>query len=71
LPAWLHASSEIRFRRLLRVGQEIEIRTVPLEKWERRGHQFVRLYVAMWCDDQISTEVLHTAIFKIAERQVA
>lgn len=71
LPAWLHASSEIRFRRLLRVGQEIEIRTVPLEKWERRGHQFVRLYVAMWCGDQISTEVLHTAIFKIAERQVA
>ncbi len=71
LPAWIHASSEIRFRRLLRVGQDIEICTIPIEKWERRGHQFARLYVAMWCEGEVAMEVLHTAIFKIAERQVA
>lgn len=71
LPAWLHVSSEMRFRKLVRVGQEIEIRTIPVEKWERRGHQFARLYVAMWCEDEVAMEVLHTAIFKIAERQVA
>jgi acyl dehydratase len=71
LPAWIHASSEIRFRRVLRVGNEIEIRTIPIEKWERRGHQFARLYVAMWCENEVAMEVLHTAIFKIAERQVA
>lgn len=71
LPAWIHASSEVRFRRLLSIGQEIEIRTIPIEKWERRGHQFARLYVAMLCDGEVAMEVLHTAIFKIAERQVA
>jgi acyl dehydratase len=65
MPAWIHTGSELRFRRLLRVGDAIEVRAVPLEKWERKGHQFVRLYVAYVVGGEIATEIWHTAIFRL------
>jgi acyl dehydratase len=66
MPAWIHTGSEIRFRKLLRVGDAIEVRAVPIDKWERRGHQFLKLYVAYAVAGEITTEVLHTAIFRVA-----
>lgn len=68
MPAWIHTGSEVRFRRLLRVGEEIEVRAVPLEKWERKGHQFIKLYVAYAVRGEIATEIWHTAIFRVASR---
>jgi acyl dehydratase len=68
MPAWIHTGSEIRFRRLLRVGDEIEVRAVPLEKWERKGHQFIKLYVAYAVRGELATEIFHTAIFRVAAR---
>jgi len=65
--AWIHVGSEIRFRRLLRVNETVEVRAVPLEKWERKGHQFVRLYVAYFRDQELTTEIFHTAIFRVAQ----
>jgi acyl dehydratase len=65
MPAWIHTGSDIRFRRLLRVGDAIEVRAVPLEKWERKGHQFIRLYVAYVVSGEIATEIWHTAIFRM------
>jgi acyl dehydratase len=65
MPAWLHTGSDMRFRRLLRVGDAIEVRAVPLEKWERKGHQFIRLYVAYVVSGEIATEIWHTAIFRL------
>jgi len=66
MPAWIHTGSEIRFRKLLRVDDAIEVRAVPIDKWERRGHQFLKLYVAYALTDEIATEVFHTAIFRVA-----
>jgi acyl dehydratase len=68
MPAWIHTGSEVRFRRLLRVGDKIEVRAVPLEKWERKGHQFIKLYVAYVVGGEIATEIWHTAIFRVATR---
>jgi acyl dehydratase len=68
MPAWIHTGSEIRFRRLLRVGDAIEVRAVPLEKWERKGHQYIKLYVAYVVNGEIATEIWHTAIFRVAPR---
>lgn len=65
MPAWIHTGSEMRFRRLLRAGDAIEVRAVPLEKWERRGHQFIKLYVAYVVSGDIATEIWHTAIFRV------
>jgi acyl dehydratase len=66
MPAWIHAGSEITFRRLLRVGDDIEVRAVPLEKWERKGHHFIKLYVAFVVREALATEIVHTAIFRVS-----
>jgi acyl dehydratase len=65
MPAWIHTGSEVRFRRLLRAGDAIEVRAVPLAKWERKGHQFIKLYVAYVVSGEIATEIWHTAIFRV------
>jgi acyl dehydratase len=66
MPAWIHVGSEIRFRSLVRVGDTLTVNAVPIEKWERKGHEFVRLYLAYHRDDVLTTEIFHTAIFKVA-----
>lgn len=67
MPAWIHVGSTVRFRKLLRVGDTVEVRAVPLEKWERKGHQFVKLYLAYVRGETVTTEIFHTAIFRVAE----
>lgn len=67
MPAWIHTGSEIRFRSLLKVGDTLQIDAVPIEKWERKGHQFVKLYLAYHRDHELTTEIFHTAIFRLAE----
>ena len=66
LPAWIHVGSVVRFRRLLRVGDEIEVHTVPTRKWRRKGHEFVDLGIAYVVDGEVATEIEHTSIFRIA-----
>jgi len=68
LPAWVHVGTDMRFRRILEVGDAIEMRTLPIEKWERKGHQFIKLYVAYLVDGSPALEAYHTAIFRLAER---
>lgn len=66
LPAWIHTGSRLILRRAIRVGQAVDVRAIPIQKWERKGHQFIKLYIAMWIGDEVALEVEHTAIFKIA-----
>ena len=68
LPAWLHVGSRMVFREPVRVGEEVEVRAVPVEKWRRKGHEFIELYVVYVVDGTVKTEIRHTAIFKIASR---
>ncbi len=68
LPAWIHVGSDIRMRQLLRVGDEIEVRTVPTAKWRRKGHEFVDLYMAFLVAGEVATEIVHRSIFAIAPR---
>lgn len=67
MPAWIHAGSEMRCRELVRVGDTLAVNAVPVEKWERKGHQFVRLYITYSRLDVLTTEIFHTAIFRVAE----
>lgn len=67
MPAWIHTGSKLIVRRGLRVGQHIEVRSMPIDKWEHKGHQFIKLYVAMLVDDLPAVEIEHSAIFRIAE----
>ena len=64
LPAWIHTASRIAFHEPLRIGPTYEVRAIPEEKWERKGHEFVRLYVVIRTGDSVVAEILHTAIFR-------
>ncbi len=66
MPAWIHASSDITHHRAVRVGEELTVRAVPMEKWERKGHEFIRAYCLYERGDEVTTEIEHTAIFKVA-----
>ena len=65
LEPWIHTGSRIIHRGPLRIGDPVEIRAMPIEKWERKGHQFVTLYVVFLNGGLPAVEVLHTAIFKV------
>jgi hypothetical protein len=64
LPAWIHTGSRIAFHAAARAGEAFEVRAIPEEKWLRKGHEFVRLYVCILRDGHVVTEILHTAIFR-------
>lgn len=68
LAAWIHVGSDVYFRRLLRVGEEIEVRCVPTRKWRRKGHEFVDLHIACLTGGEVATEIRHTAIFALRGR---
>ncbi len=67
LPAWIHTGSRIVIHCALRAGLNYEVRAIPEEKWVRKGHEFVRLYVVVRTGDTVVAEVLHTAIFRPRE----
>jgi hypothetical protein len=64
LPAWIHTGSRIVFHHALRAGRSYEVRAIPEEKWNRKGHELVRLYVAILGTSEVMAEVIHTAIFR-------
>ena len=66
MPTWIHVGSETRHRAALRVGDSISVRPVTLEKWQKKGHEFIRIWVSFWRGDELTTDILHTAIFKVA-----
>ncbi len=66
MPVWIHVGSDVRHRALLKVGDTVEVSAVLMEKWRKKGHEFLRLYVAYRRGGQLATEIFHTAIFKVA-----
>jgi hypothetical protein len=70
IPAWIHTASRITFFDALRTGRDYEVRAIPEEKWNHKGHEFVRLYVAVRHDARTLAEILHTAIFRPRARGV-
>lgn len=67
MPAWIHASSITSHRAALKVGDVITSKTVVKEKFERKGHQFITVHITFWRGAELTTDILHTAIFRIAE----
>ncbi len=65
IPAWIHTQSQITFFSALRVAQDYEVRAFAEDKWERKGHQFLRLHVAILKGTQVCAEIKHTALFKL------
>ncbi|MBM3340972.1 MAG: hypothetical protein FJY56_02515 [Betaproteobacteria bacterium] len=70
LPAWIHTQSHIRFLEVARVGVAYEVRAIPEEKWQRKGHEFARLFVAIrtpataGAPARTVAEIAHSMIFR-------
>lgn len=69
VPAWIHTSSRIVQRAPIRINDWVQVRAVPLEKWEHKGHQFMNLYVVMHTSAGPAVEVYHEAIFAPRPRE--
>ena len=65
LPAWIHVGSTVKFHKLLRIEDEIEVRTVPTRKWRSKGHEFVSLDIAYLVKGVVATEIRHVSIFRV------
>lgn len=68
MPAWIHVGTAFTLHRPLRIAQPIEMRTLPIEVWQKKGHEFAKLYLAWLVDGELAAEAWHTAIYKVAER---
>jgi hypothetical protein len=62
LGPWIHVSSEIALLGVVRDGEQVETRSVVLDEFERKGHRFVTLDVAITADGRPVQRVTHTAI---------
>ena len=66
IPLSIHVGVEARHRKAVKVGDTLTVRSVPLEKWKKKGHEFIRLYVSLWRGEELTTDIMSTTIFEIA-----
>lgn len=64
LGPWIHSSSEVRNSQAARDGEHVQVRGKIAEAYERKGHEFVVLDVAIVSGDRLLSRIRHTAIWK-------
>ncbi len=64
LTPWMHVSSEVRKSGSAKHGDEIRVRGRVEDRYERKGHEFVVLDVAILNGERTIERVRHTAIWK-------
>jgi len=68
LPPWIHAESAIQNYRAQDVEARVETRGRVADRFERKGHHFVVLDVALFTEAGCLARIRHAAIFSIAPR---
>ncbi|MBI4904654.1 MAG: hypothetical protein HY820_13515 [Acidobacteria bacterium] len=65
LPAWIHTASEVHNYRAAPAGETVEVRGVIREAFEKKGHEFLTVEIAILSDkEDLFTSVRHTAIWQ-------
>lgn len=64
LGPWIHVASDIAMYHACQVGEEVEIRGVITDKFEKKGHEFAVLDILMLVHGQAAQRVSHTCIFR-------
>lgn len=64
LGPWIHVGSNVTFLDVARDGERVEARAEVLDEYERSGHRFVVLDVAITADERPLQRVEHTAIYQ-------
>ena len=68
LTAWIHASSLVQHYHTQESECVVETRGRVAEKFERNGHHYVVLDLALFTDQRCLETIRHTTIFRIAPR---
>lgn len=61
----VHCSTRAVIREMLRVGDSVQLLTVPIAKWEKKQNHWITMYCAIRREDQVCAEIYHTQIFKL------
>jgi hypothetical protein len=64
LGPWIHVSSEVRNASQVRDGERVEVRARIVDAYERKGHEFIVLDVAVLSAGRQISRIRHTAIWK-------
>lgn len=64
LGPWIHSSSEVRNLAPARDGERLQVRGKIVDAYERKGHEFVFLDVAILSGGRPLSRIRHTAIWK-------
>jgi hypothetical protein len=64
LGPWMHVSSEIRKSGSAKDGDDLRVRARVTERYERKGHEFVVLDVAVSNADRVIERVRHISIWR-------
>jgi acyl dehydratase len=64
LGPWIHVSSDLALLGIVHDGETVAARAVVLDEFDRKGHRFVTLDVAISADDRPVQRVTHTAIYQ-------
>lgn len=64
LGPWIHVHTRAQHRRIVRDGEELEVRGIVTDERDRRGHRFVELDVEITADGAPAWSATHTAIWR-------
>jgi len=64
LGPWIHVASEVRKFRAVHDGDPIRVLGIVTEQYERKGHEFVVLDIAIVVNGHVAEQVRHTAIWR-------
>jgi acyl dehydratase len=62
LGPWIHVSSDVTLLGVVRDGGSIDVRAEVRAEYERRGHRFVEVDVAVLAEGEVVQRIAHTAI---------
>ena len=69
LGPWIHVASDLVTYRPCQVGEPLEIRGIPRQKFAKKGHEFVVLDILMLAGAEAVQRVKHTCIFRPRQSQ--
>ncbi len=61
----VHSSTRAVIRRMLRVGDSVDILTVPIKKWEKKQNHWLTIYCVVRLHGEVCVEIYHTQIIKL------
>jgi acyl dehydratase len=64
LGPWIHVGSATTHHAVVADGALVAARATVAREWERKGHRFVELDVALLADGAVAARVAHTAIYR-------